>query len=83
MGEPRGVPESSPHAERAGRIVVNGDPLDWREGMTIRDVLKAKNYIFPLLITTVNGKLIPRGSYDTAIVPAGADVKVVHLISGG
>jgi len=77
VGEPRGVPEPS------GRIVVNGDPLDWREGMTVRDVLKAKNYIFKLLIITVNGTLIPRGSYDEAPVPAGADVKVVHLISGG
>jgi len=62
---------------------VNGDPLDWWEGMTVRDVLKAKNYIFPLVITTVNGTLVPRGSYDGAVVPSGADVKVVHLISGG
>jgi sulfur carrier protein len=62
---------------------VNGDPLDWREGMTVRDVLKAKKYVFPLVITTVNGALIPRGSYDSAVVPSGADVKVVHLISGG
>ncbi|MCL4810201.1 MAG: sulfur carrier protein ThiS [Thermoanaerobaculia bacterium] len=51
--------------------------------MTVRDVLKAKNYIFKLLIITVNGTLVPRGSYDEAPVPAGADVKVVHLISGG
>ncbi len=83
MGEPSGVPEPAPAAQRPGRIVVNGDPLDWREGMTVRDVLKAKNYIFPLVITTVNGTLIPRGSYDVAVVPSGADVKVVHLISGG
>ena len=83
MGEPRGVPEPAPSVVRSGRIVVNGDPLDWWEGMTVRDVLKAKNYIFPLVITTVNGTLIPRGAYDVAVVPAGADVKVVHLISGG
>jgi sulfur carrier protein len=70
-------------ADRGTRLVVNGDPLDWHEGMTVRDVLKAKNYIFKLLIITVNGTLIPRGSYDEATVPAGADVKVVHLISGG
>ena len=83
MEGPRGVPEPVPGSTPAGRIVVNGDPLDWWEGMTVRDVLKAKNYIFPLLITTVNGTLIPRGAYDGAIVPSGADVKVVHLISGG
>jgi sulfur carrier protein len=70
-------------AGRGTRLVVNGDPLDWHEGMTVRDVLKAKNYIFRLLIVTVNGTLVPRGSYDEAPVPAGADVQVVHLISGG
>lgn len=70
-------------ADRGTRLVVNGDPLDWHEGMTVRDVLTAKNYVFKLLIVTVNGTLVPRGSYDVAPVPAGADVKVVHLISGG
>ncbi|HYN42630.1 MAG TPA: sulfur carrier protein ThiS [Thermoanaerobaculia bacterium] len=83
MGEPSGVPEPAPAIGLSGRILVNGDPMEWWEGMTVRDVLKAKNYIFPLLITTVNGALIPRGSYDGAVVPCGADVKVVHLISGG
>lgn len=77
-----GVPAPAA-ADRGTRLVVNGDPLDWHEGMTVRDVLKAKNYVFKLIIVTVNGTLIPRGSYDEAVVPAGADVKVVHLISGG
>jgi sulfur carrier protein len=82
--EPKpGVPGPAAEADRGARLLVNGDPLDWWEGMTVRDVLKAKNYIFPLLITTVNGTLIPRGAYDGAVVPSGADVKVVHLISGG
>lgn len=83
MGAPSSAAGASPAAAPAGRIVVNGDPLDWRDGMTVRDVLKAKNYIFPLLIVTVDERLVPRGSYDVALVPDGADVKVVHLISGG
>ena len=78
-----GAPAAAAEADRGTRLVVNGDPLDWHEGMTVRDVLRAKNYVFKLIIVTVNGTLIPRGSYDEAPVPAGADVKVVHLISGG
>ncbi|MDX9732946.1 MAG: sulfur carrier protein ThiS [Thermoanaerobaculia bacterium] len=80
MGADPGAP---PGADRDTRLAVNGEPLDWREGMTVRDVLQAKNYVFKLLIVTVNGTLVPRGSYDDFVVPAGADVKVVHLISGG
>lgn len=69
--------------DRSTRLVVNGDPLDWFEGMTVRDVLTAKNYVFKLLVITVNGSLVPRGSYGEALVPAGARVEVIHLISGG
>ena len=81
--DPKPGAPASPGGERDVRLVVNGEPLDWFEGMTVRDVLKAKNYVFKLLIVTVNGTLVPRGSYDEAVVPAGAEVKVVHLISGG
>lgn len=64
-------------------IQVNGDPLEWREGMTVRDILAARNYRFPLLIVTIGDDLIDRKDYATATVPDGAEVKVVHLMSGG
>jgi sulfur carrier protein len=64
-------------------IHVNGDPLQWQPGMTVRDVLRARNYKFPLLIVSVGETIIPRAEYDTTTVPDGADVRVVHLTSGG
>ena len=64
-------------------LLVNGDPLEWRDGMTVRDLLKARNYIFPLLIVTVDGNLVQRRDYDTHLVLDHADVRVVHLMSGG
>lgn len=64
-------------------ITVNGDRLDWHEGMTVRDILTAKNYKFRMLVTKIDGELVKRSDYDTATVPDGADVKVIHLISGG
>lgn len=64
-------------------ITVNGDRLDWHEGMTVRDILTAKNYRFRMLVTKIDGILVKRSDYDTTTVPDGADVKVIHLISGG
>ncbi len=64
-------------------IQVNGDPLEWKEGMTVRDLLTLKRFTFPLLVVTVNDDFIDRKSYDTALIPEGANVKVVHLMSGG
>ncbi len=64
-------------------ITVNTEPMPWREGMTIADILKIRNYIFRMIAVQVNGELVKRGTYDKAVVPDGADVQVIHMISGG
>jgi len=64
-------------------ILVNGEKMAWVPGMTVRDILKARNYIFRMLVVQVNGELVKRGTYDTALVPDGATVDVIHMISGG
>jgi sulfur carrier protein len=64
-------------------ITVNGDRHPWREGMTVRDLLGEKGYTFPLLITRIDGRLIPRDRYDDTPVPEGSTVDVIHLMSGG
>jgi sulfur carrier protein len=64
-------------------ILVNEEHLEWHVGMTVRDVLKARNYRFPMLVIHVNDALIAKKDYDSTTVPDGAVVKVIHLISGG
>ncbi len=64
-------------------IRVNGEDLDWSDGMTVRDVLRLLDYRFPLLITRIDGRLISRPDYDTTEVPDGAIMDVIHLMSGG
>ena len=57
--------------------------LEWRAGMTVRDVLTAFKFTFPLINVTVNGKLVPKGEFDSFTLDDGADVRVIHLITGG
>ena len=64
-------------------ITVNGNKVDWQEGMTIRDVLKVMNYTFRMLVIKIDGQLVRKADYDSTLVPDGADVMVIHLISGG
>jgi sulfur carrier protein len=64
-------------------ITVNGDTLPWHEGMTVRDVLTAKRYTFRMLVVRINGTLIPKTGFNTTVIPDGALVDVIHLISGG
>lgn len=64
-------------------ITVNGEQMEWSPGKTARDVIEEKNYIFPLLIVRINGKLIHRSKYDSTAVPDKATVDIIHLMSGG
>lgn len=64
-------------------IRVNGENLPHRPGMTVRDVLRERNFLFPLLVVSIDGRHVPRAEYDTTLVPDGAEVQVLHLMSGG
>ncbi len=64
-------------------ITVNENSLKWEENMSINVILQRMNYTFRMLVVKVDGKLIKKNEYDTTIVVPGADVKVIHLMSGG
>jgi sulfur carrier protein len=57
-------------------IKVNGDDLEWRDGMTVQDILDAKNYKFPMLIVNIEEEHIPKERYAATEVPDGANVKL-------
>jgi sulfur carrier protein len=64
-------------------ITVNGEPMEHEDGMTVADVLQRRRYIFRMLVVQVNGQLVRRDAYAKTEVPDGADVQVIHMISGG
>ncbi len=64
-------------------INVNGDPHPHHAGMTVRALLKEKGFVFPLLVVRINGELVDREAFDRTPIPDGADVQVLHLMSGG
>lgn len=62
---------------------VNETKLPWREGLVVRDALTMMKYTFRMLVIKLNGELIKKESYDSTPIPQNADLKVIHLISGG
>ncbi len=62
---------------------MNGNVIAWKEGMTVRNVLDEMKYSFRLLIIKVNGGIVKRENWDDFSVPKNADIKVIHLMSGG
>ena len=65
-------------------ITVNGDKFEWHEGLTVQDILDAKNYTFRMISVWINGEVVQnRGDYSVTPVPDGGDVEIIHMMSGG
>jgi len=65
------------------KITVNSTEIAWEDNMNINRILQVMKYTFKMIIVKVNGELVKKDAYDDYIVPENADVKVIHLISGG
>ena len=64
-------------------IVNNRDKVEWREDMSIQDILDAMGYDYALITVTVDGTLVPDDDYETRKVNDGSKVGVFHLAHGG
>jgi len=51
--------------------------------MTVSDMILLKKFTFRMRIIKINGKLISREDYDSAIINDGDNVQMVYLMSGG
>ncbi len=65
------------------QLTINGHTRPWREGMTVQDALDLMNYTFIMLVVKINGEVVLRADYASTLMPNGAEVLVIHLISGG
>ncbi|MDR0649198.1 MAG: sulfur carrier protein ThiS [Synergistaceae bacterium] len=65
-------------------IKVNGEEIPWHEGMTVQNILDAKNFTFRMISVWINENPVERReNYNSTPVPDGAEVEVVHMMSGG
>jgi thiamine biosynthesis protein ThiS len=64
-------------------LVNNRDKVEWREGMTIQDVLDAMGFDYALITVTMNGTLVPEEEYTSTTVADESKVGVFHLAHGG
>jgi len=63
--------------------VNDRDDVPWTEGITAADVMKIMGWSYPQLVVTINGTPIPTEDIDSAPIPDGASVKIIHIAHGG
>ncbi|MEN8222434.1 MAG: sulfur carrier protein ThiS [Acidobacteriota bacterium] len=67
------------------KILLNNrnETYDEWEKISVEQLLKLKNFTFPMIIVKINGKLIKKENYSDSVIKDGDDVTALHLISGG
>jgi len=64
-------------------ITVNNTDHPFKPGMTIKSLLEEKNFVFPLLVVKLNGRVVEDADFAVTTVSDGDNVVVMHLLAGG
>ena len=64
-------------------IRVNDDPIEWSDGLTVAEILTRCGFVYHSLIVKVNGKLVKPKLYGSCKVPDEAELRVIHMMTGG
>ncbi|MBI5001024.1 MAG: sulfur carrier protein ThiS [Euryarchaeota archaeon] len=64
-------------------IDVNGNEMPYVKGETVSELLGRMNYVFPMLVVAIDGRIVTEAEFDTAKFRDGAKIEVIHLTSGG
>ncbi len=51
--------------------------------MAVDSLLKTIKFTFPMIVVSVNGKVVPRSEFGTTTIEDNDEVKVLHLVAGG
>ena len=63
--------------------VNNKFDVEWQEGMTVNSLLEILKFTFPMIVVSVNGKVVPKSEYGTTAIEDNDQVRVIHLVAGG
>lgn len=65
-------------------IILNNNPEEFNSDlMTVDELLRVKKFSFKMLVIRINGNLVRKDEYHSALIRDKDDVMVLHLVSGG
>ena len=64
-------------------ITVNGAETQWNEGLTVAQLLAREKFTFKMIAVWIDDSVVDKEYYATKAIPDGANVQVIHNISGG
>lgn len=66
------------------KIILNNRETEYPgAALTVRELLTAMNFTFPMIVVKVNDQLVKKEHYPETPIHDGDRVEAIHLISGG
>ena len=66
------------------QILLNNREEEFpKDSISVSEMLELKKYSFKMRIIKINGALISKDRFDSAIIHDGDDVQMIYLMSGG
>ncbi len=63
-------------------VRINGQNID-AGGQNLLTYLTEKEYRTDRIAIELNGKIVPRGTYDSVTLKDGDSMEIVHFVGGG
>ena len=64
-------------------LIINSKEITWKKDETVSLLLKRMNFVFPMIVVKINGRLIKKDKYSTQLINDNDEISVIHMISGG
>ena len=64
-------------------ICVNGENLECRTEITLKEFLTDRGFIIARVAVERNGEIIPKAVYDKTILKVGDKLEIVNFVGGG
>jgi thiamine biosynthesis protein ThiS len=66
------------------KILLNNREEEFdRKSLTVSEMLDLKKFTFRMRIIKINGMLITKDEYNSAVIHEGDSVQMLYLMSGG
>jgi len=67
----------------AMKIVLNGEPREVTEGISVVGLLEAADYVHRRVAVEVNREIVPKSRHGERILREGDRIEIVHAMGGG
>ena len=64
-------------------LTVNDTEYPFHEGMTIKNILDEKGFVFHRIIVKLNDRVVEDKNYAETFLHDGDNVKAIHVYAGG